>query len=92
MLEVNNMSANNSISDVNVTATDLRTSFRDELLQHSKNYFLSKISRHIMNAEVLLQRQVGVAEHPDIMETLEKEFEQIAVNKDLVDVIEEYFE
>lgn len=86
------MSANNSISDVNVTATDLRTSFRDELLQHSKNYFLSKISRHIMNAEVLLQRQVGVAEHPDIMETLEKEFEQIAVNKDLVDVIEEYFE
>ena len=44
------MDANNSISDVNVTATDLRTSFRDELLQHSKNYFLSKISRHIMNA------------------------------------------
>ena len=86
------MDANNSISDVNVTATDLRTSFRDELLQHSKNYFLSKISRHIMNAEILLQRQVGVAEHPDIMETLEKEFEQIAVNKDLVDVIEEYFE
>lgn len=86
------MSANNSISDVNVTATDLRTSFRDELLQHSKNYFLSKISRHIMNAEILLQRQVGVAEHPDIMETLEKEFEQIAVNKDLVEVIEEYFE
>ena len=86
------MDANNSISDVNVTATDLRTSFRDELLQHSKNYFLAKISRHIMNAEILLQRQVSVAEHPDIMETLEKEFEQIAVNKDLVDVIEEYFE
>ena len=38
------MSANNSISDVNVTATDLRTSFRDELLQHSKNYFLSNCS------------------------------------------------
>lgn len=86
------MKANNDISDVNITATDLRTSFRDDLLQHSKNYFLSKVSRHIMNAEILLQRQVGVADHPDVMQVLEDEFKQIAHYKELVDVVEEYFE
>tara|TARA_R100000353_G_scaffold172750_1_gene138298 strand:- start:450 stop:710 length:261 start_codon:yes stop_codon:yes gene_type:complete len=86
------MKANNDISDVNITATDLRTSFRDDLLQHSKNYFLSQVSRHIMNAEILLQRQVGVADHPDVMQVLEDEFKQIAHYKELVDVIEEYFE
>ena len=84
------MKANNDISDVNITATDLRTSFRDDLLQHSKNYFLSQVSRHIMNAEILLQRQVGVADH--VMQVLEDEFKKIAHYKELVEVVEEYFE
>ena len=45
-----------------------------------------------MNAEILLQRQVGVADHPDVMQVLEDEFKQIAHYKELVDVVEEYFE
>jgi hypothetical protein len=54
--------------------------------------FTANISKHVLNIEVLLQKQVGVAEHPNIMETIEKEMEQIAHYKDLVDVVENYFE
>lgn len=87
MLEENKM-ANKEITEV----TDLRVSFRDDLLQTSKIYFQAQLSRHVMNTEVLLQRQAGVAEHPDLMETIEKELEQVAHYDDLLKVIEEYFE
>lgn len=73
--------------------TDLRDgNLRDDILNVNKQYFQAMISRHVMNAEVLLQKQVGVAEHPDVMETLEKEFEKIAHYKDLLEVVEEYFD
>lgn len=69
-----------------------KVDLRDELLSASKQFFSANISKHVLNVEVLLQKQVGVAEHPDIMETLQKEMEQIAHYKDLVDVVENFFE
>lgn len=65
---------------------------RDSILSVSKQHFNANISRHVMNVEVLLQKGVGVAEHADYMETIEKELEKIAHYKDLLDVVEEYFE
>lgn len=64
---------------------------RDDILRVSKQHFESHIAKHVMNVEILLQRSVGVAEHPDVMETIEKELSQIAHYKDLLDVVEEYF-
>ena len=69
-----------------------KVDLRDELLAANKQLFTANISKHVLNIEVLLQKQVGVAEHPNIMETIEKEMEQIAHYKDLVDVVENYFE
>jgi hypothetical protein len=69
-----------------------KVDLRDELLSVSKQLFTANISKHVLNVEVLLQKQVGVAEHPDIMETIENEMSQIAHYKDLVDVVENYFE
>jgi hypothetical protein len=86
MLEENNMAVEKKPIEVN------KVDLRDELLSASKQLFTANISKHVLNIEVLLQKQVGVAEHPDIMETIEKEMEQIAHYKDLVDVVENYFE
>ena len=72
--------------------TQVKIDLRDSVLTTSKQYFESSIAKHVMNVEVLLQKGVGVAEHPDYMETIEKELEKIAHFKDLLDVIEEYFE
>ena len=51
--------------------------FRDDLLKVSKKHFEAHIEKHRINVEVLLENNVGLAEHPDIMDTIEKEIEQI---------------
>lgn len=54
-----------------------------KILETSIAHFDAHIEKHKMNVEVLLKNPVGVAEHPDIMETLEKELAQAAHYRDL---------
>jgi hypothetical protein len=44
-----------------------------------------------MNVEVYLTNPVGVGEHPDIMEAIETEMEQIAKYDDMLEMVEKYF-
>ena len=41
------------------------------------NFTLKHIEKHRINVENLLEKGVGVTEHPDIMDTIEKELEII---------------
>lgn len=43
------------------------------------------ILKHKVNIEVLTKNASGVAEHPDIMDTVEKELAQIAHWQDIID-------
>ena len=54
-------------------------------------YFDSQINKHKINVQVLMQKGVGVAEHPDIMDTIEKELEIIAEYDDKLSVLDKYF-
>ena len=53
--------------------------------------FEALIHKHRINVEVLLENHVGVAEHPDIMETIEKEIGIIAEYEDKLSVLRKYF-
>jgi hypothetical protein len=44
-----------------------------------------------MNVEVYLSHPVGVGEHPDIMEAIEKEMEEIAKYDDMIEMSRKYF-
>jgi hypothetical protein len=65
--------------------------FREDLLNASKIYFESQIKKHKINVEILLDNGVGVAEHPDVMETIEKELDIIASFDEKLSVIKKYF-
>ena len=65
--------------------------FRKELLAVSKQHFEAHVAKHRINIEVLLENNVGVAEHPDVMETIEKELAIIAEYDDKLSVLEKYF-
>ena len=65
--------------------------FRDDLIKASEKHFESHIEKHRINVEILLENQVGVAEHPDIMETIEKEIGIIAEYEDKLSVLRKYF-
>ena len=51
-------------------------------------YFDSQINKHKTNVQILLQKGVGVAEHPDIMQTIEDELGKIAEFKDKLEALD----
>ena len=64
---------------------------RSELIKASELHFKAHIEKHRVNIEILLEKAVGVAEHPDIMDTIEKEIEIIAEYHDKLEVLKHYF-
>ena len=64
---------------------------RDELIKASKMHFEAHIEKHRINVENILHNPVGVAEHSDIMDTVEKELEIIAGYDDKLSVLNKYF-
>ena len=64
---------------------------RSDIIKASELHFKAHIEKHRINIENLLENSVGVAEHPDIMETIEKELEIIAEYDDKLEIIKKYF-
>ena len=64
---------------------------RGDLIKASKLHFQAHIEKPRVNIENLLENGVGVAEHPDIMDTIEKELEIIAEYDDKISVLDKYF-
>jgi len=55
------------------------------------SYMQAQAGKHKMNIDVLLDNNVGLAEHPDIMETIENELEKMAEYHDKYEMLEKYF-
>jgi hypothetical protein len=65
----------------------IREDMIEALIAHAQGH----IKKHRINVEVLLQKTAGVAEHPDVMETIEKELAIIADYDDQIEMLEKYF-
>ena len=66
-------------------------SMRDDLIQASRLHFEAHIEKHRINVENLLDNGVGVAEHGDIMDTIEKELSIISEYDDKLNTLKKYF-
>ncbi len=56
-------------------------------LAHSEGH----IKKHLANVEVLLSNPVGIGEHGDIINEIEKELKEVAHYEDLIDAMKKYF-
>ena len=65
---------------------------RDIMLNALKSFYVGNINRHIANVEVYLRMTVGIGEHSDIQETIDKEIEKIAQFDDKLAMVMKYFE
>ena len=65
---------------------------RDIMLNALKSYYVGNINRHIANVEVYLRMPVGIGDHSDIQETIDKEIEKIAQFDDRLAMVMKYFE
>ena len=66
-------------------------SMREDLIKASRLHFKAHIQKHKVNVENLLENSVGVGEHPDIMDTIEKELEIMAEYEDKLEMLNKYF-
>ena len=57
-----------------------------------KSYLRGHIEKHIANVNVHLENTVGVAEHSDHLETIEKELETNAGYEDKLNVLIKHFD
>ena len=64
---------------------------RQEMINALKNHAVAHIEKHRMNVEVYLNNPVGVGEHSDIMDAIEKELNLIAEYHDQLEVLNTYF-
>ncbi len=66
-------------------------SMREDLVKASRLHFKAHIEKHRINIENMMENSVGVGEHPDIMDTIEKELGLIAEYEDKLAVLNKYF-
>ena len=59
----------------------------DALRKHAEGH----IAKHKANVLVYLNNPVGVGEHPDIIDTMEKEMLEIAKYQDVIDMLDQHF-
>ena len=64
---------------------------REQIIEALKQHALGHIEKHKINVEILLQKTAGIAEHPDTLETIEKELKIIADYDDQVSMLNKYF-
>jgi len=72
----------------NEYTTNDTVTLEEEIFASLEKYFQSQIEKHVINVKVLMKERVGVAEHPDIMLTIEGELEKIAGYSDKLDALE----
>jgi hypothetical protein len=61
------------------------------MLNAVRKHAEAHIEKHRMNIEVYLNHPVGVGEHSDIMDAIEKELNHMAEYEDHLDIIDKYF-
>ena len=64
---------------------------RNLLYKALEAYLQGNIEKHIVNVKLQAENAVGVAEHPDHIETIDKELGKIAEFEDRLEVLRKYF-
>ena len=67
------------------------SNYRERLIKALIKFYEGGIEAHIVNIEVLLGSHVGLAEHGDIIETLDAEMEKLSALEDKLEVLKKHF-
>lgn len=64
---------------------------RKQMLKAVRKHAEAHIEKHKMNVEIYLTNPVGIGEHSDIMDAIEKELTAMAEYEDHIDILDKYF-
>lgn len=69
----------------------IKRTLREEMIQAAIKHAEAHIEKHRMNVEIYLTNPVGVGEHSEVMDEIEKQLDEMARYQDHVDILESYF-
>ena len=64
---------------------------KEQLIQAAKQHAEAEIQLHKTNINVYMEKVVGIGEHSDIIETIQKELDKMAAADDRLDMLNKYF-
>ena len=64
---------------------------RDQMIAAATKHAEAEIELHKTNIEVYMQKVVGIGEHSDIIETIQKELDAMATADDRLEMLNKYF-
>jgi len=65
---------------------------KQQLIQAAKQHAEAEIQLHKTNIDVYMEKVVGIGEHSDIIETIQKELDKMAAAHDRLEMLDKYFE
>jgi predicted DNA-binding protein YlxM (UPF0122 family) len=67
------------------------TILRRQMLDAVRDHAQAHIDKHRMNVEIYLTNPVGVGEHSEVMDEIEKQLEEMAKYEDHLEMLDKYF-
>ena len=64
---------------------------KQQMVNAAMKHAEAELELHKINIEVYMQKVVGIGEHSDIIETIQKELDQMAAAHDRIEMLEKYF-
>ena len=64
---------------------------KEQMIQALVKHAEAEVDLHKANIEVYMQQVVGIGEHSDIIETIQKELDKMATAHDSLEMLNKYF-
>ena len=64
---------------------------KEQMINAMKKHAEAEIELHKTNVEIYMQKVVGIGEHSDIIETIQKELDAMASADDRLEMLNKYF-
>ena len=69
----------------------MKKTLREQMIHAAIKHAEAHIEKHRMNIEIYLTNPVGVGEHSEVMEEIEKQLDEMARYQDHIDILDTYF-
>jgi len=69
----------------------MKRTLREQMINAARQHAKAHIEKHRMNVEIYLTNPVGVGEHSEVMEEIEKQLDEMARYQDHIDILDNYF-
>ena len=69
----------------------MKQTLREQMIHAARQHAEAHVEKHRMNIEIYLTNPVGVGEHSEVMEEIEKQLDEMARYQDHIDILDNYF-